>query len=76
MLIIKLILINTFNRMYVRRETVILPVSTSLAGKSYMHYISWNIQSIILDLIYIKFINSVFDRNAISIIARWFTLFD
>lgn len=40
MLIIKLILINTFNRMYVRRETVILLVITSLAGKSYMHYIS------------------------------------
>lgn len=76
MLIIKLILINTFNRMYVRKETVILPVITSLAGKSYRHYISWNIQSIILDMIYIKFINSVFDRNAISIIAIWFTLFD
>lgn len=37
MLIIKLILINTFNPMYV---TVILPVITSLAGKSYRHYTS------------------------------------
>lgn len=73
MLIIKLILINTFNPMYV---TVILPVITSLAGKSYRHYTSWNIQSIILGMIYIKFINSVFDRNAISITERWFTLFD